>query len=235
MKLSENTFSILKNFNQINQNILITSNTNEIKTINMSKSIFATAKLEDEFPVEVGIYNLSEFLGTIRLLAQDINDVDFDFKDDHVVISSGKSKCVYRYAAKKVLNFPEKSIQMPTPCVEFEFSGEILANLKKVATTLSKNTLSFEKESDTSVICTLYDSLNTSGSVYTQSIECSSLAGNPDFKLVFAIQNLQVLPTNGEEYTLKLAKKGKSMISCFENLTVSYYIAVDQESTVEEE
>ena len=66
MKISEATKSILKNFSDINQNLLGKPGS-ELKTISTMKNILATAKVEEEFTTEFGIYDLSEFLGVLSL------------------------------------------------------------------------------------------------------------------------------------------------------------------------
>ena len=61
MKLSENTLSILRNFSDINQNIVFKPG-KEIATMSTMKTIMAKATVEDNFEKEFGIYDLPEFL-----------------------------------------------------------------------------------------------------------------------------------------------------------------------------
>ena len=66
MKISDTTKSVLKNFADINQNLLVQPG-QELKTISTMKNILAKAKIEEEFTSEFGIYDLSEFLGVLSL------------------------------------------------------------------------------------------------------------------------------------------------------------------------
>ena len=61
MKISNETLEILKNFSEINQSIVIKPG-KKIKTINSLKNILAHADVEEDFPMEVAIYDLTEFL-----------------------------------------------------------------------------------------------------------------------------------------------------------------------------
>ena len=58
MKISNKTLDVLKNFSEINQSILITQG-NKIKTVSALKNILAHAEVEETFPKDFAIYQLS--------------------------------------------------------------------------------------------------------------------------------------------------------------------------------
>ena len=66
MFLSQETVAILKNFSTINQSILIKPG----KQLGMSvmKSILVEADTIEEFPQEIGIYDLNQFLNCLSLI-----------------------------------------------------------------------------------------------------------------------------------------------------------------------
>ena len=66
MKLSEATTNVLKNFSDINQNILVKQG-DTLNTMSTMKNIIGTAKIEESFEREFGIYDLNEFLGVMSL------------------------------------------------------------------------------------------------------------------------------------------------------------------------
>ena len=66
MKLSNKTLDVLKNFSNINQNILIEEG-NVLRTISTMKNILGRATIVENFPKEFGIYDLNEFLGVLSL------------------------------------------------------------------------------------------------------------------------------------------------------------------------
>ena len=67
MKLSGETVDVLKNFSNINQNILIKEGT-QLRTMSTMKNILAEAPIKEVFPREFGIYDLTEFLGVLTLV-----------------------------------------------------------------------------------------------------------------------------------------------------------------------
>ena len=82
MKLSSHTPSVLKNFATINQNLVIKEG-NTIATMSAMKNIVAKAEVEENFPQEVAIYDLNEFLGALSLFTSPI----LEFNDSYVLIS----------------------------------------------------------------------------------------------------------------------------------------------------
>ena len=64
MKLSKETIEVLKNFSGINQSIVVKEG-NKLKTVNSLKNILAHATVEEDFPKEFAIYDLTRFLGLI--------------------------------------------------------------------------------------------------------------------------------------------------------------------------
>ena len=78
MKLSEHTTSVLKNFATINQNLVIKEGS-ELLTMSAMKNIVAKATVEENFPKELAIYDLNEFLAALSLFKSPILDFDDQF------------------------------------------------------------------------------------------------------------------------------------------------------------
>ncbi len=64
MKLSEHTISVLKNYANINQNLVVKEG-NELLTMSSMKNIVAKATVAESFPRELAIYDLNEFLAAL--------------------------------------------------------------------------------------------------------------------------------------------------------------------------
>ena len=92
MKLSDNTKEILRNFSEINPNLMITPG-KTIKTISTMKNILATAGVEEEFPQDIAIYDLSEFLGMLSLFNKPV----FAFDDKSLTINEEGTKTKSKY------------------------------------------------------------------------------------------------------------------------------------------
>ena len=66
MNLTSDTVAILKNFSDINQNILVKPG-NQLQTISTLKNILAQADVTEKFDQEFAIYDLPEFLRAVDL------------------------------------------------------------------------------------------------------------------------------------------------------------------------
>ena len=85
MKLSKGTLDILKNFSNINQSICFKEGT-ELSTLSIQKNILSRANVEEKFPKNFAIYDLSEFLSGLTLF----DDPEFSFDNDNYVIIKDK-------------------------------------------------------------------------------------------------------------------------------------------------
>ena len=82
MKLSGETVDVLKNFSNINQNILIKEGTH-LRTMSTMKNILAEAPVKETFPRDFGIYDLNELLGVLTL----VNDAELEFdSESHLTV-----------------------------------------------------------------------------------------------------------------------------------------------------
>ena len=61
MKISKQTFDVLKNFSEINENLLIKPG-NKLQTISVMKNVLAEATVEETFDKEFAIYDLNSLL-----------------------------------------------------------------------------------------------------------------------------------------------------------------------------
>ena len=119
MKLSEKTLNLLKNFSSINQSILFKKGSS-LRTISVMKNILAEAKIDEDLPLDFGIYDLNQFLNGLGLHQSPL--LDFE-NDGHVVIREGKMRSKYFFADPSVIvTPPEKDITLPTEDVCFELS-----------------------------------------------------------------------------------------------------------------
>ena len=109
MKLSDNTLNVLKNFAGINNSILVKEG-NKLRTISVAKNILAEANITEEFPRDVAIYDLNQFLNGLSLHA----DPDLDFSpESYITIKEEKRRVKYFYADPQVIVAPpEKEINL---------------------------------------------------------------------------------------------------------------------------
>lgn len=206
MKISKATVEILKNFSSINQNILIKKGST-LSTRTVAKNLFATAVVDTEFQQDFGIYNLQSFLGVLSLFS----DPEVELSENSMVISQGKNKVQYLFAAPEVLDYPEKALNMPPIDAEFELTEENLKSLMKAGAVLSSTDLLISGDGAT-ITCSTVDPKNSSANTFAVEV------GETDktFKAYIKLETLK-LPTGS--YKVGLSSK---KIAKFENKDIDY-------------
>ncbi len=125
MKLSPITLTILKNFSQYNQHVVINPG-KVIRTVNDRRTVMIQSTIEDEFPCEVALHDLSGFLKIVNLF----EDPDFEFGENSMIIrdESGAEQ-EYFYSEKDDLVYEDREI----PNMDFDISFNVTdEHIKKV-------------------------------------------------------------------------------------------------------
>lgn len=127
VQLSAKTIQILANFASINSSILFKKG-NVIKTISNAQNILAKAVVDETFPQDFAIYDLSQFLSAISLF----NDPVLIFDNaNYVTIRDSnrgrRSKYYFSNPEITMRNAPDREIKFPGGNINFEVSN---ANLK---------------------------------------------------------------------------------------------------------
>lgn len=223
MKLSENTIQVLKNFAQINSNLVIEPG-KTLKTIAPSKTLYAIAQIEDDFPTKFGIYDLNEFLSVINLFDQP----ELAFFDNHLTISSnsGRSKLKYYYTDPDMLTYPTREVKMPPAEINLDWSNDSLAKIKQAAGALGHEEVSLTP-SNGNLTLTVFEDKNNTSNTFALDIP-GSHAGN-EFKLIFNIGTLKkILPL---DYKVSISSR---LVSHFESadssMKIEYYIPLEKTS-----
>lgn len=135
--MQKDTIEVLKNAASINQGILIVEG-NQIRTMSVMKNVFLTANVSDTFDREFAIYDLNEFLSTLSLF----DKPEVGYKDDHIVVASGKSKVKYYYSAPSVVVFPPKDKKIDIKgAFTFKLPETILTQLIKASAVMKLDTV----------------------------------------------------------------------------------------------
>jgi len=219
MNLSANTMSVLKNFADINENILFKPG-NTISTISNQKNVLAEATIDETFEQEFGVYKLPDFLRAIELF--DKSTLQFNGGQSlHIVDDNSKSKIKYVFADKSVLMTPSKSITMPDKFVTFTLVKGVFDKLMKVATQLNLPDISIEGDGKV-IKLVAFDKKDSSTNDYVSEIGTT----DKTFKAFFKKENFKLI--NGD-YDVAISSQ---KISHFINKTtkVQYWIAVEPDS-----
>ena len=219
MKLSKETIEVLKNFSGINQSIVVKEG-NKLKTVNSLKNILAHATVEEDFPKEFAIYDLTEFLG----LLSSMSEPELTFNKSDVTVSSGTRKVKYRYADTDYIVKPEKDIDMPESEIKFKLSEEVYVSLEKVATILQLHDICLKGcEKSGKILLCATNKKNDSSNDYSEEV---GEGVTKNFNIVMKKENLKIIPG---DYDVSISSKG---ISHFKNvnLDLEYWIALEPTS-----
>ena len=220
MKLSSNTISVLKNYASINQNLVIKEG-KEITTMSAMKNIVARAEVEEEFPQEVAIYDLNEFLSALSLF----KSPNLEFQDTYVNITeenNPKTSLKYFYSDPSVVTTPSKMITMPSNEVTFTLESATLSNITKAAAVIGSADLVLENSNGTPSL-TVKDKKNDTANSYSMGVDTK---GDGKFSFFFKVENLKLMEG---KYTVEVSSKKISHMKN-ESSPIEYWIALEPES-----
>ncbi len=218
MQLSPETINLLSSFQKINNSIIIKPG-DTISTISNSKAVLAKAKLNQEFPGQLSIYDLSRFLSVVSLF----DSPDFDIKEKAVTISSGSKKLNYTFSDESLITVPPaKDIKFPDPDVTFELTNEQLSDVLKAQGVLRLPELAAVGDGK-KVTFQALDSKNPSADAFSIDVGKTT----KKFKVIFKAENIRLL---SDDYTVHITSKG---LSSWEGERVQYYVAIESNSTFE--
>ena len=218
MQLSSDTVAILKNFSDINQNILVKPG-NTIQTISTLKNILAQAEIKEKFDNEFAIYDLPEFLRAYDLF--DKSELKFNGAQNMVIKdANGRQSIKYYFADKSVVVSPTKTISMPDKYVTFTLKKENFNKLMRGVTTLNLPDIAVKGDGKEISIVAIDKK--------TPSNDYSIVVGESDkkFTAYFKTENFKMIQ---DDYDVAISK---AKISHFINKSkpIQYWIAIEPDS-----
>ena len=219
MKLTDSTLTVLKNFAGINNSILVKQGS-KLRTISVAKNILAEADISEDFPKDVAIYDLNQFLNGLSLH----QDPNLDFSEDsYLTIREGKRRVKYFYADPQVIiSPPEKEINLPTEDVCFQLESVTLEKLLKAAAVYQLPDLAAVGEAGV-VKLVVRDKKNDTSNEFAVVVGET----DADFTLNFKVENIKIIPG---AYDVVISSK---LLAKFTNSSYNlvYYIALEPDST----
>ena len=220
MQLNKVTHDILKNFSEINTNILIKPGS-ELNTISTMRNIFAKATITETFDSEFGIYDLNEFLSVVSSL----DKPQLTLQDKYMTISTegSKSKAKYFYSDPSVIVSPTKDVNMPESDINFTLSESNLAQLQKMAAILKAPDLALIGEKGGDVVLKVCDKKNDTSNKFDIVVGENASAS---YTFYFKVENLKMM---AGDYDVAVSQMS---ISHFKNtkLPLEYWIALEPDS-----
>ena len=217
MNITTDTLSVLKNFSDINQNILVKPG-NKIQTISTMKNILAEAEVTEKFDSEFAIYDLPEFLRAVESYEKPA--LKFN-GGSNVTIHQGEEETKYFFADKSVIVAPTKAINMPDQYVSFTLKKDHFDRLQKQITTLNLPDVAVVGDGK-NIKLVATDKKNKSSNGWSKVIGES----DKKFNAYFKAENLKII---GDDYDVEISQQ---KISHFvnRNKPVQYWIALEPDS-----
>ena len=220
MKISQNTLDILKNFSEINTNILIKPG-KVLSTISTMRNIFAKADISEEFSAEFGIYDLNEFLGVVT----SIHKPEIELKDKFLTISSNGTKAKYFYASKETLVAPQKDVIMPETDVTFTLTESNLTQLLKMAAVIKTPDLALVGTNGGDIVLKICDKKNATSNNFEIKVGEGTTT---DYTFYFKVENLKLF---AGDYDVSVSSKSISHFK-HKKLPIEYWIALEPDSSI---
>ena len=219
MNLSTDTIAMLKNFSDINTNILIKPG-NKIQTCSNMRSILAEAEIKENFDSEFAIYDLPKFLRSLDLF----QSPELKFNGGaSMTISEAKNarkKIKYFFSDKESV-FVANKITMPDKHVTFTLKNSDLVELHKGVATLNLPDIAVIGDGKSINLVATDKKDKTSNEV---SIPIAD--SDVKFTAYFKSENFKMIP---DDYDVAISKqKISSLISKSKN--VQYWIALEPDS-----
>ena len=219
MNLSSDTVAVLKNFSDINQNILVKPG-NKVQTISTMKNILAEAEISEKFDSEFAIYDLPEFLRAVELFQKP--NLNFNGGSNvQIADNNSKQSIKYFFADKSVIVAPTKNITMPDKEVTFTLKKDDFARLQKGVMTLNLPDVAVKGDGK-SIILVATDKKNKSSNDYSMVVGET----NKTFTAYFKAENFKMV---SDDYDVAISKQ---KISHFvnRNKPIQYWIALEPDS-----
>ena len=190
------------------------------------KNIVAKAEVDEDFPREIAIYDLNEFLAALSLFTNPV----LDFSENFVMITEeGKTgnSLKYFYSDPSVVTTPSSDITMPKTEVNFSLDSSDLSKVQRAASVIGSPDLVLEKNGVGSYL-TVKDKKNDTANNYSLDVD---VEGQGDYNFYFKVENLKLMPLT---YDVKVSSKNISHFKSQTSNAVEYWIALEPESSYSE-
>ena len=195
MKLSKQTFAILKSMAGINSNLHVLPG-NELVCVNAGKSVMFNATVEENFTTEFAIWDLNQFLGTYSLF----NDATVDFGSTSLRIESGRQSCEYNYADPRLVEGcrPPSKLNLPEIKVTFDLSQQEINDILRASAVMQLPDIMFTNEENKVKVVVFDKEKANSTNKYEIEVTPTDMESSASFKIYMKAELLKILPGDYE-------------------------------------
>ena len=216
MKFSKETIAVLKNYSSINPNIMLKGSV--LTTISPQRNVVASVSVEEKFPVDFGVYDLSQFLGVLSLFTEP----DVTFTEKVATFKEGKNSIKYYAADAAVLKLPpDKQIKFPNADVSLKITSTQLGQVIKTAGVLGAPDFSIVGDGET-ISLVVGDLKVDTGNQFSIELDSTDMTFSANFK----VENLKMIV---QDYSVEISSKGLSKWTA-ESGDMTLYVALESTS-----
>jgi hypothetical protein len=225
MKISSKTVSLLQSFAQISPNLLVKVG-NKLATRNASNSIQARAVVDETFPRQFAIYDLSQFL-TLLSMSQ---TPDIELYEKHLEINHGDGRThSFYYADDSLVTAPDKKTPELEHLYSFKLTPSDINMIIKTASVVSATMMNIVSKNG-KVTLFVNDPKNSTAHSFTQPLGDS----DKSFDVKMMIDLFKIVPGEYKVHVSHMASqsRGPVLVFFFESTTsdLTYLVAADSTS-----
>ena len=223
MKLSKQTFAILKSMAGINSNLHVLPG-NELVCVNVGKSVMFNAVVEENFTTEFAIWDLNQVLGTYSLF----NDRTVDFGSTSLRIESGRQSCEYNYADPRLVEGcrPPSKLNLPEVKVTFDLSQQEINDILRASAVMQLPDIMFTNEENKVKVVVFDKEKANSTNKYEIEVTPTDMESSASFKIYMKAELLKILPG---DYEFNLCEKLAILLK-HKDIDAKYTLAVTSDS-----
>lgn len=224
MKLDGYTLDILKNFATINPCIAAKKG-DVLKTVSLSQSVIAKAKLAQQLEGDFAIYDLSNFIAALSMFDGPV----LDFSDERFMLMTNEDRSAtiqYYYAeASQLVVPPEKDFPPLVTNLKFRLTKETLEAITRAVSVLSLPEIVFIADGSKVSVQAVNHKVPSSN-FYNQLIGESEST----FQVFIKVENIKFIKADYDVAINAPKSKTGSPIVHFNGPNIDYWVAAEQHS-----
>jgi hypothetical protein len=200
MKLSDNTLAVLKNFATINPGCAFKAG-QVVKTMLPDRTFLATAKVEETFPVDFAIFDLSRLISAIGL----VSEPELEFTEKVITIKGDETVLRYAVCDPQTITAAnyDKNFVIEGPIAQFELPQAKLQKLRQASQVLNAPHLTIASKDGQTLTIRVHDAKNPSSDNFIVDNKTEVLT--QAFELRLEMSKLRLVP---DTYLVKISEDG---------------------------
>lgn len=226
MNFNDEFLGVLKNFAQINSNLMVNAGSTDVTTINESKSVYGCYTHGFEFDNDFAIYDLSNFISALNMFENKtvtIGDKFMTVQDD-----SSKSRLRYTFANPDLITKAPAPVKIDEFVSTFDLTNEMMNKLRKAQSVLDLSTVRVLPNGSDSVEIRVEDPNDPSNNQF--ALEASAENTSENFDAYLSMNNLLVL---SGDYKVGISDKNLMKFT-HDDVSLFYYISLERQSSIGE-